>query len=167
MSKEEVIKITLEIIKEKKLEKTSVGEIVKRLDISPGNLYYYFRSKNEIYKEVMDYSLNKIIKSLSEVKDNNDSRSYLFDLSKDLIKFLEENEEILNFLISMKGSCYLEEESSLEKVLSIFKRVLLNLKKEFGNETQILLKARMFFGSVFEVLYKRGSTSERVTRGNL
>ena len=62
MDKKDVIKITLDLIKEKKLEKSSIGEIVKRLESSPGNLYYHFRSKNEIYKEVVDYSMVEIIK---------------------------------------------------------------------------------------------------------
>ena len=45
MDKKDVIKITLELIKEKKLEKTSIGEIVKKLELSPGILYYHFRNK--------------------------------------------------------------------------------------------------------------------------
>ena len=68
MDKKDVIKITLELIKEKKLEKTSIGEIVKKLDSSPGNLYYHFRSKNDIYKEVLDYSLEEITRYLNRVK---------------------------------------------------------------------------------------------------
>ena len=47
MDKKDVIKITLELIKEKKLEKASIGEIVKRLELSPGNLYYHFKSKSD------------------------------------------------------------------------------------------------------------------------
>ncbi len=41
MDKKEVIQITLDLLKEKKLEKTSIGEIVKRLNLSPGSLYYH------------------------------------------------------------------------------------------------------------------------------
>ena len=48
MDRKEVIKITLELMKEKKLEKTTIGEIVKRLDLSPGSLYYHFKNKSEI-----------------------------------------------------------------------------------------------------------------------
>ena len=68
MDKKEVIKITLELMKEKKLKKTSIGGIVKKLELSPGNLYYHFRNKNEIYKEVVDYSYAKIIENLNKVK---------------------------------------------------------------------------------------------------
>ena len=68
MDKKDVIKITLELIKEKKLEKASIGEIVRRLKLSPGNLYYHFKSKNDIYKEAADYSAEEIIRSLDRVK---------------------------------------------------------------------------------------------------
>ena len=104
MDRKDVIKITLELIKEKKLEKTSIGEIVKRLESSPGNLYYHFRSKNEIYKEAADYSAQEIIDNLNRVQLIRTKEENLFMLTKTLIRFFEEREEILFFLISMKSS---------------------------------------------------------------
>ena len=52
MDKNEVIQITLNLIKEKKLEGASVGEIIKIMNTSAGSLYYYFKSKNEIYEKI-------------------------------------------------------------------------------------------------------------------
>ena len=104
MDRKEVIKITLELMKEKKLEKTTIGEIVKRLDLSPGSLYYHFKNKSEIYKEMADYSLEEITRNLNEVRTAESNKNKLFILTRALIKFLEEREEILFFLISMKGS---------------------------------------------------------------
>ena len=153
MDKKDVIKITLELIKEKKLEKSSIGEIVKRLESSPGNLYYHFRSKNEIYKEAADYSMTEIIKSLETVKFEKNNQDYLFELTEALIKFLEEKVEILFFLIIMKGSSYLENELNSERFLTIFSNTLLhkNHEKEYGKFA--VLKLNMFLGSIYEVLY--------------
>jgi AcrR family transcriptional regulator len=149
MDRKEVIKITLDLIREKKLEKTSIGEIVKRLNSSPGNLYYHFKNKNDIYKEVLDYSTEEILKNLDRVKTEKNNRNYLFNLTRTLIKFLEEREEILFFLISMKGTCYLDEEVRAEDCLINFRKALLNKK----GEGHVNLKLRMFLGSIYEVLY--------------
>ena len=153
MDRREVIKITLELIKEKKLEKTSVGEIVKRLDSSPGNLYYHFKSKNEIYKETADYSHSEIIKSLNNVKSRSNRQDYLFMLTRTLIKFFEEREDILYFLMSIRASCFLDEKSYPQDFLVKFKKILLEENMNSGHEKQVLLKLNMFLGSVYEVIY--------------
>ena len=153
MDKKDVIKITLELIKEKKLEKTSIGEIVKKLDSSPGNLYYHFKSKNEIYKETADYSYTEIIKSLNNVKSENNRQSYLFRLTKTLIKFFEEREDILYFLMSIRGSYFFDKESGQQNFLAKFQKILSEEKPNTEQEKQISLKLNMFLGSVYEVLY--------------
>ena len=153
MDKKDVIKITLELIKEKKLEKTSIGEIVKKLDSSPGNLYYHFKSKNEIYKETADYSYTEIIKSLNNVKSENNRQSYLFRLTKTLIKFFEEREDILYFLMSIRGSYFFDKESGQQNFLAKFQKILSEEKPDTEQEKQISLKLNMFLGSVYEVLY--------------
>ena len=153
MDKKDVIKITLELIKEKKLEKTSIGEIVKKLDSSPGNLYYHFKSKNDIYKEVLDYSLEEITKYLDRVKTVRNKKNYLFALTRMLIKTFEEREEILFFLIGIKGSYYLNKELDSPNFLISFKNALLDEKVYMGNEKLITLRLNMFLGSIYEVLY--------------
>ena len=161
MDKKDVIKITLELIKEKKLEKTSIGEIVKRLDSSPGNLYYHFKSKNEIYKETADYSYTEIIKSLNNVKSENNRQSYLFRLTKTLIKFFEEREDILYFLMSIRGSYFSDKESGQQNFLAKFQKILSEEKPDTEQEKQISLKLNMFLGSVYEVLYVNKLVNKR------
>ena len=161
MDKKDVIKITLELIKEKKLEKTSIGEIVKKLDSSPGNLYYHFKSKNEIYKETADYSYTEIIKSLNNVKSENNRQSYLFRLTKTLIKFFEEREDILYFLMSIRGSYFFDKESGQQNFLVKFQKILSEEKLNTEQEKQISLKLNMFLGSVYEVLYVNKLVNKR------
>ena len=161
MDKKDVVKITLELMKEKKLEKTSIGEIVKRLDSSPGNLYYHFRSKNDIYKEVLDYSLDEITKYLDRVKTVGNKKNYLLSLTRMLIKTFEEREEILFFLIGIKGSYYLNKELDSPNFLINFKNVLLDEKVYMGNEKLLTLKLNMFLGSIYEVLYVNKLVNKR------
>ena len=161
MDKKDVIKITLKLMKEKKLEKTSIGEIVKKLDSSPGNLYYHFKSKNEIYKETADYSHSEIIKSLNNVKSENNRQSYLFRLTKTLIKFFEEREDILYFLMSIRASCFFDKESGQQNFLAKFQKILSEEKPDTEQEKQISLKLNMFLGSVYEVLYVNKLVNKR------
>ena len=161
MDKKDVIKITLKLMKEKKLEKTSIGEIVKKLDSSPGNLYYHFKSKNEIYKETADYSHSEIIKSLNNVKSENNRQSYLFRLTKTLIKFFEEREDILYFLMSIRGSYFFDKESGQQNFLAKFQKILSEEKPDTEQEKQISLKLNMFLGSVYEVLYVNKLVNKR------
>ena len=154
MDRKEVIKITLDLMREKKLEKTSIGEIVKRLDSSPGNLYYHFKNKNEVYKEALDYSTEEILKSLKREQREKNGRKYLYRLTKALIKFLEEREEILFFLVSMKGSCYLDKGLDSYDFLTKFRKILPDKHQDVMSEKEIILKLRMFLDSVYEVLYE-------------
>ena len=161
MDKKDVVKMTLELMKEKKLEKTSIGEIVKKLDSSPGNLYYHFKSKNDIYKEVLDYSLDEITKYLDRVKTVRNKKNYLFALTRMLIKTFEEREEILFFLIGIKGSYYLNKELDSPNFLISFKNALLDEKVYMGNEKLITLRLNMFLGSIYEVLYVNKLVNKR------
>ena len=161
MDKKDVVKMTLELMKEKKLEKTSIGEIVKKLDSSPGNLYYHFKSKNDIYKEVLDYSLDEITKYLDRVKTVGSKKNYLLSLTRMLIKTFEEREEILFFLIGIKGSYYLNKELDSPNFLINFKNVLLDEKVYMGNEKLLTLKLNMFLGSIYEVLYVNKLVNKR------
>ncbi len=164
MDKKDVIKITLELIKEKKLEKASIGEIVRRLKLSPGNLYYHFKSKNDIYKEAADYSAEEIIRSLDRVKLIRNKEENLFRLTKALIKFLEERDEILFFLISMKGSCYFDTDIEPQNFLINFKKILLKSEHNIEYEKSIIFKLRMFLGSLYEVLYVNKLVNSRNLR---
>ena len=153
MDKKEVIKITLGLIKDKKLEKASVGKILKNLEASPGSLYYHFKNKSEIYGEVLYYSIYEITKHLDRVKLERNEKDYLHNLTKMLIKTLEKKEEILFFLIGIKGSCYLNEEVKIPNFLMNFKKVLLGKQAYTKDENLLNLKLNMFLGAIYEVLY--------------
>ena len=108
MNREDAIKMTLEVIKEKKLENSSIGEIVKKMDISPGNLYYHFKSKNELYREVLEYSINEIADSLDKVKlDVNKKNNLLYHYICFIIYISKIIYEYYNRVSCSKGIFYL------------------------------------------------------------
>ena len=161
MDKNEVIQITLKLIKEKKLEGASVGEIIKIMNTSAGNLYYHFRSKNEIYGKITEYIFDEIDEVLKEVKGKRNRQKYLSELTKTLIRFLEEKDEMLFFLINIRGSKYMDFKLDPPAYLSVFKKALLKKESSAEEEKQIVLKLRMFIGAVYEVLYSGRFIEER------
>lgn len=161
VDKNEVIQITLKLIKEKKLEGASIGEILKSMNASAGSLYYHFRSKNEIYGKITEYIFVEIDEILKEVKVKKDKQKYLSELTETLIRFLEKNDEILFFLVNIRGSKYMDLKPDPLSYLSVFKKVLLKKESSMEDEKQIVLKLRMFTGAIYEVLYLSRFTEER------
>ena len=49
----------------------SVDQIASALNMAPGNLYYYFKNKEEILYVCHDYSLGLILKELKDVEQSN------------------------------------------------------------------------------------------------
>ena len=86
-------------------------------------------------------------------KTEGNKKNYLFALTRMLIKTFEEREEILFFLIGIKGSYYLNKELDSPNFLISFKNALLDEKVYMGNEKLITLRLNMFLGSIYEVLY--------------
>ena len=152
MNKEKVIVTTLDVVKNKKLEKTSISEITKKSKMSPGNIYYYFNSKNDIYNEVAHYALDEIKKELCKLKLTGNKNNDLFSLTKKLITFLEKRDEILFFLVSASGSSYLDKNLDAIKALGVYKQILLN-DSNGNKDRKTMLKLRMFMSSLLEILY--------------
>ena len=88
-------------------------------------------------------------------------KNNLFQLTEKLIRFLEKREDILFFLITMKGSSYLEKKSNSRDLLLNFKNMLVNQDLNTEHEKRIALKLNMFLGSVYEVLYENKLLKKR------
>lgn len=71
-TKDRIIGISIELFNEKGCLNTSTRHIAEKLNISVGNLYYYFKNKEEIFKEVklLDYEKNEIFLLKKFLLDN-------------------------------------------------------------------------------------------------
>ncbi len=72
--KTELIKTTIleaakEIVEESGFKKLSIRKLAKKVGYSPGNIYQYFDSKDQIIKELVQKGYKEIIKSLSLGKE--------------------------------------------------------------------------------------------------
>ncbi|TBL81053.1 TetR/AcrR family transcriptional regulator [Paenibacillus thalictri] len=68
-----VLETTLRIIIQKELQATSMALIAKESGVSTGNIYHYFRSKedivNELYRAIVTFNGDFVIQGLNQGKD--------------------------------------------------------------------------------------------------
>ena len=64
----EILRAAAGIFRRRGYHGASVDQIANALNMAPGNLYYYFRNKEEILYVCHDYSLGLILKELEDVE---------------------------------------------------------------------------------------------------
>lgn len=67
----EILRAAAAIFRRRGYHGASVDQIASALNMAPGNLYYYFRNKEEILYVCHDYSLGLILKELTDVEQSN------------------------------------------------------------------------------------------------
>jgi len=67
-TKLEILRGAAEAFRQRGVSATTMEEIARRLHMTKGNLYYYFRSKEEILYFCQDYSLDLLLARLEEIR---------------------------------------------------------------------------------------------------
>ena len=68
--KDDVIKVAEELFSKNGYGKTTVSEIIDKVNIAKGTFYYYFQSKEEVLDCIVDKHVKSLIKKANEVKAN-------------------------------------------------------------------------------------------------
>ena len=102
MSKKEdkrqmIIEKSIELFSENGYHKTKVEDITKALDISKGNFYTYFDSKEEVLYEILEKIKEEKIKALKEIDINRNPKEVLKD--QKIVNYVNEIQIIsVNFI---------------------------------------------------------------------
>ena len=90
-TKDRILQISLQLFNERGERSVTTNHIAAELGISPGNLYYHFRNKQEIIKELMEQYQKETLDMLSLPDDRavnaNDKIRYFQVLSSQLWEF--------------------------------------------------------------------------------
>jgi len=66
----EILRAAAAVFRRRGYHGASIDQIAKALKMAPGNLYYYFRNKEDILYVCHDYSLGLILKELKDVEES-------------------------------------------------------------------------------------------------
>lgn len=87
-TKERILQLSLQLFNERGERSVTTNHIAAELGMSPGNLYYHFRNKNEIIKELMEQYQKQTLDMLTLPEDRqldaNDKIHYFQVLSSQL-----------------------------------------------------------------------------------
>ena len=68
--KKQIIDAVIKIVTKKGFAGTKISDISKEVGLTKGALYWYFKNKDELFHELMNYIRNELIEALREISNN-------------------------------------------------------------------------------------------------
>ena len=87
-----LIAAACQLLHEQGVEKTTLGDIAQLADVPPGNVYYYFKTKDDIIEAVVQLHLQTIRATLAAIEDNHRTPKGRL---KALVKVLAEQRDLI------------------------------------------------------------------------
>lgn len=102
-TREKILHSAKELFSKKGYHNTTVEEIVRHAGLSKGAFYFYFKSKEELFKHLIENVYEEIVRKLSEWEKNSEEKEeaiigFVLELGK---KLYEEKEIVDIFLFHM------------------------------------------------------------------
>lgn len=123
MSKERILKVAQKTFAKKGFKATTTQEIADKAKVNKAMIYYYFRSKDNLYLEVLKNFFNKISSSFSDDSLMSLTPPEKFKLfMSEYLDIISKNKEMPSFILQ----CFL---SRKKHVLHVLKELILPLYK--------------------------------------
>ncbi|MCS7232651.1 MAG: TetR/AcrR family transcriptional regulator [Synergistetes bacterium] len=173
LTREKILNAALECFAQKGFKETTVDEIAKRAKVSKGNIYWHFKSKFEIFRELIKEEVKKIHQLIEEEGDDSLSLKELWrrktekafaligKLEKQLKVFYEilfsawKTEEAKNFFLEIEEENINKHRRILEGELKVRNLHLSETDLEHISKLLTLLH----YAIVFRVLLFQGNES--------
>ena len=104
--RDEILYEAGKLFRRKGFNGTSMQDIASEVGILKGSIYYYFNSKDEIFREVLNKGISPVLKKAELIKSKNlppaeklrelikDHINYIMDNNYSLVLFFQEKENI-------------------------------------------------------------------------
>ena len=171
--KENILKVALDEFYEKGFEKTNMRSIAQKVRISPGNIYRYYHSKNDLIKAIYQ-PIEKEIDEIVYIEDPGNRHGFDTMLVVDKIILLIEKYPKEFYLLSNTHLADYVKHSLIEEVVErllekdndteyayikaslIIEGIFLILKRQIGN----IEKAKKYIKSLIIMLFERKDPNE-------
>ena len=117
--KERIFKAAVWCFNKKGYYETTLDAIAAKAKVSKGSIYYYFKSKKELFLELFHYRVNKYFDQLKDyIKEEKSPELRLRMFINKSSQFLKENEDFFRFCLEFLSMGVRETE--IRKVMTIF-----------------------------------------------
>ncbi|WP_457622263.1 TetR/AcrR family transcriptional regulator [Persephonella sp.] len=98
--KEEIIKAACKLFAEKGYYNTTIPDIAEVMGMSVGNLYNYFKSKEELAKFIMQYSSRLLGEEIKKINEEDiPTRDKVYKIVRKFFEIAEERPELIEYFL--------------------------------------------------------------------
>ncbi len=98
--RKEILDTALELFMKKGYESTSIGDIVEKIGVAQGLFYYYFKSKEEVYRAALEQYTDEFASKLQDI---------ILDSSIPLVKKIEVILKIMDDMFAGSEHAFMED----------------------------------------------------------
>lgn len=126
-SKLKIKRVGLKLFIEKGLLATSVSEIASEAGISKGLMYHYYKSKEDLYYELIGEAINLSVESITNTFDlSKTPKEKIKIICKNITANINENDETAQYFVFINR--FLVNESNSEKAQDLIERAFIPLE---------------------------------------
>jgi AcrR family transcriptional regulator len=135
-------KSATKIFYEKGFNGARVNEIAKDAEVSKSLLHYYFRTKEHLFKIVVDESIDRVVKNMSPILTKDlDFFELINQFIYNILFLFKDNKKLLSFIINEYNQNFGMINSELKPIILFF--------KEFENKTvELSQKEKIKLGDI-------------------
>ena len=131
--KEKIFRAAVWCFNKKGYYETTIDAIASRAKVSKGSIYYYFKSKKELFLELFHYRVNKYFDQLKDyIKEEKSPDMRLRMFINKSSEFLRKNEDFFRFCLEFLSMGVREPE--IRKVMTIFYKDSIDTFKQLLEE---------------------------------